>query len=48
MAPPAFPLSLEGLDKYIEYASHEDGLSNSSRSKVDLPPGSLISYITTH
>ena len=45
---PAFPLSIEGLDKYIEYASHEDGLSNSCRAKVDLPAGSLICYITAH
>lgn len=45
---PAYPLSIEGLDKYIEYASHDDGLSNSCRAKVDLPLGSFICYITAH
>ena len=45
---PVFPLNLEGLDKYVEYATLEGGLSNSSRAKVDLPAGSHLCYITAH
>jgi len=47
-ATPAYDLSVEGLHKYIDYASHEDGLSNSCRARVDLEPGALVCYITSH
>ena len=45
---PVYELDVEGLDKLVEYRSHDGGLSNGVVSKVDLPAGSHFCYITKH